>query len=715
MTTGHREILLIAGAHDVDADGQRAGEGSRRRFCCRRRSSRNWSRAISKEQSSSSRRSRRTAAPTWRPRRSSTWQPATTNWAERTEARSHYERVVREHPNQKKAVAEARAWLDAHPTGPNPREGVRVEQVWTGKDASSAGRPSTDGRYVAFVDWTSGHGNLAVRDLTTGENRLLTRDATSNAWAAGPLVSPDGKQIAYRWEGGKDDSIRLIGLDGKRMRVLARREYGDFLHAWSPDGRQIAAIHYNTSSDHSVQIILISAVDGAITSLKSTGWHEPIIGGFSADGRFLVYSLPHDDAGNNAVFALAVDGSREVPLVRNTANNWGPVWTPDGSRVVFLSNRSGSVALWSIRVVEGRPHGEPELLRANEVGTTPLAFTKDGSYYYRAGNVWRDAYTAELDPATLAISKPTLVTDRFVGSNSDPVLSPDGKYVAFLRRVVGRGPGAGQSLIVKSQANGEERTIATGARVSYGRLLWLQDSRSVIVLDRANNRPRFRAIDVETSAARTLFEAPFEVWNTAALSPDGKALFYTSADSFGSGGPGDLKSLRLVRRQLDTGEESELHRTQSTGFGFFGLTVSSDGSRLAFSVNMADRKRALMVMPADGGSPREIYRTTVDDLSHDGAMIWTKDGKHLIVTARCGPGGPQLCAIPAEGGTLRPLGLGMLGNHDTDDFVRRPSSRLYARDAQPGAVGHPQPPDGNDHGALVRCARSLHSRWRCRR
>jgi len=585
------------------------------------------------------------------------------------EARQSYERVVREHPNQQKAVAEARAWLDAHPAGSELRGGVRVEQVWTGKDTSSAGRPSRDGRYVAFVDWTSGHGNLAVRDLMRGENRLLTRDATSNAWAAGPLVSPDGQHVAYRWEGGKDDSIRLIGLDGKRMRVLARREYGDFLQAWSPDGRQIAAIHYNYSSDQSVQIILISAADGSITSLKSTGWHEPTIGGFSPDGRFLVYSLPGNDAGNGAVFALAVDGSREVPLVQDSANNWGPVWSPDGSRVVFLSNRSGAEALWSIRVVEGRPQGEPKLLRANVAGAAPLAFTKDGSYYYLAGNVWRDAYTAALDPATLAISKPTLVTDRFVGSNTDPVLSPDGKSIAFLRRVAGRGPGAGQSLVIRSQASGDERTIATAPIVSYGRLLWFPDSRSVIVLDRANNRPRFRAIDVDTSAARTLFEAPFEVWNTAALSPDGRTLFYTSVELLGSrSGPGDLKLIRLLKRRLETGEETELYRMESTGLGFLGLTVSFDGSKLAFSVNVPDPKRtaggfqsarSLMIMPADGGAPREIHRMSVFDLSHHGGMIWTKDGAHLIVTARCGPGGQQFCAIPAEGGTLRPLGLGM--------------------------------------------------------
>ena len=136
-------------------------------------------------------------------------------------------------------------------------------------------------------------------------------------------------------------------------------------------------------------------------------------------------------------------------------------------------------------------------------------------------------------------------------------------------------------------------------------------------------------------------------------------LFYTSVE-FSGGGPADVKNLRLLRRQLDTGVETELHRTQSTGIGFFGLTISSDGSKLAFSVSLPDRQRALMVMPADGGSRREIYRTRADDLSHLGAMVWTKGGTHLILTARCGPGSLQLCAIPADGGTLMPLGLGML-------------------------------------------------------
>ena len=111
-----------------------------------------------------------------------------------------------------------------------------------------------------------------------------------------------------------------------------------------------------------------------------------------------------------------------------------------------------------------------------------------------------------------------------------------------------------------------------------------------------------------------------------------------------------------------------MHRMESTGLGFFGLTISSEGSKLAFSVNVTDPNgnasgaqstRSLFVMPANGGAPHEIHRMRISDLSHNGGMIWTKDGAHLIMTANCGPGGQQLCAIPAEGGTLRPLGLGI--------------------------------------------------------
>jgi hypothetical protein len=43
-------------------------------------------------------------------------------------------------------------------------------------------------------------------------------------------------------------------------------------------------------------------------------------------------------------------------------------------------------------------------------------------------------------------------------------------------------------------------------------------------------------------------------------------------------------------------------------------------------------------------------------------MAWTRDGRHLLLGAKCGTRVElQLCALPVEGGSLEPLGLGMQG------------------------------------------------------
>ena len=67
-------------------------------------------------------------------------------------------------------------------------------------------RVSPDGRMVTYVDWCD-KGDLAIRDLATGENRRLTHTADGGANAAGnSRVSPDGKQVVYGW----DRELRLL-------------------------------------------------------------------------------------------------------------------------------------------------------------------------------------------------------------------------------------------------------------------------------------------------------------------------------------------------------------------------------------------------------------------------------------------------------------------------------------------------------------------------
>ncbi|HET9220410.1 MAG TPA: hypothetical protein VFR18_25750, partial [Terriglobia bacterium] len=184
---------------------------------------------------------------------------------------------------------------------------------------------------------------------------------------------------------------------------------------------------------------------------------------------------------------------------------------------------------------------------------------------------------------------------------------------------------------------------AYGART----LQWFPNGLSLLVIDGVDNnqRKRFRQIDVKTGEVKLLFEGPWAIW-TAALAADGKSVFYSLR------GDGDH---RLIRRHLNTGEETELFNVKSPGAGLFGLIASPDGTSLAFTRNLELAKRALFVLPIEGGVPRELHRSEWLDGKWIAEIGWTPDSRKLIVTADA----KSLFVIPAGGGSLEPLGVTM--------------------------------------------------------
>ena len=60
------------------------------------------------------------------------------------------------------------------------------------------GSVSPDGRVISFTDWDTG--DLALHDVTTGQNRRLTTNKKDwDAYAIGSAISRDGRHIAYGW------------------------------------------------------------------------------------------------------------------------------------------------------------------------------------------------------------------------------------------------------------------------------------------------------------------------------------------------------------------------------------------------------------------------------------------------------------------------------------------------------------------------------------
>src|SRR5205085_1006138 len=146
---------------------------------------------------------------------------------------------------------------------------------------------------------------------------------------------------------------------------------------WSPDGKWIAVAISRV--DKTAQIGIISVADGTLRVLKSVDWRGSTMLVFSPDGKYLAYDLTAGDGVEQRdVFVLAVDGSREIPAIVSPSQDVVIGWSNDGRRLLFASDRGGSVGLWSVRFVGGNVEGSPEVLRRDIGELSPLGFTDAG-------------------------------------------------------------------------------------------------------------------------------------------------------------------------------------------------------------------------------------------------------------------------------------------------------------------------------------------------
>jgi len=591
--------------------------------------------------------------------------------------------------------------------------GVRASfrRVWADSKTNALGAPSPDGRYLSFVDWETG--DLAVRDLATGENHRLTNKGSwrdSGEYAYFSIFSPDSRQVAYAWFNEKKFyELRVLTLEdtrpplvlplagahtpeawdspaarpsigqpfrasvrGSAPRVLFRNEDVQFIKPtmWSSDGRYILALIFGRNILN--QIVLFSATDGSVRVLKSPFWIYPKMMGLSPDGRWVVYSLnqdpphlPHD------IYLLATDGSRDVPLVEHPANDVFPLFAPDGRHVLFLSNRTGTLDAWLLRVDQDKAAGEPVLVKKDMGRFLPLGFIDRGAYYYavRAGD--EDTFMATLDlESGKIVEQPRRVSEVLVGVNSSPDFSPDGERLAFLSRVDTENHGLEQRVItIRELSSGSERQFGVPKLGYLHWLRWSPDGRAFLVggADTANNYGGLYLVEADSQRVATVVQGPFAPPRgfEGAWMPDGKSIVYVHEDM-----RENFTTLRL--RDLVTGEERILHRAQPF-WRHNSPAVSPDGRWLAFGLSdgRGAASRILLEMPTAGGAPRELLRFNKPELS---GMAWSRDGAFLLF-ARAGNRGWQLCRLdPAAG---RVLNLGLAAN-ETARLAVHPDGRRLA-------------------------------------
>jgi Tol biopolymer transport system component len=584
------------------------------------------------------------------------------------EARKAYERVLRDYADQSEAAAKARARLTALAgNGASRSSEMATRRIWVGPDLDVENcSVSPDGRYLSYVDWTTG--DLAIRDLVTGNVRHLTHNTESSGNAFFSAISPDGKEVAYAWYKDGAADLRLAGLDGSEPRVLfSNKEVGALPTDWSPDGKYVLSILVGTGNQFATQIALISVADGSVSVLKTFDRSWPGKMRFSPDGRYIAYDYPpQQESDNRDIFLLAADGSREISLIEHPAEDELLGWTPDGDHILFASDRSGSMGAWMIRVTDGKPLGSPELVKQDIGQAQSIGFTRSGSYYYALEIGTTDIYTAEFDPAAgRVVTQPQKATQRFVGWNFSPTWSPDGQFLAYLssRR---QGLFEHEVISIRSLKTGEERDLSPNLSELWEPIRWSPDGRSILVpgKDKKIQHGPF-LVDAQTGEVKsTLHPDPDSDISNAAWFPDGKRLVYTDTD-----GESGTITETVVMRDLETGRKTELFRPVP-GLKIDDIALSADGRQVALTLlEKATRSSVLKVLPVAGGEASELVRATEPETIVGDSLSWSPDSRYIVFGKGRSTGQEQkteLLAISSRGGEPHPLGLSM-------DSVRRVS------------------------------------------
>jgi Tol biopolymer transport system component len=194
-----------------------------------------------------------------------------------------------------------------------------------------------------------------------------------------PAISPDGRRIAVVTRQGTKRHLRLIPADGSESNIIAPKIDVEGSADWSPDGKWI------------------------------------VTGG--------------NDGKGPGLFKIPVEGGESVRLTTIVGRN--PVWSPDGSLIVF----AGPNVFTLTPLLAVRPDGTP--VRMPEIRTQRdgerMRFTPDGRglIFMRAAEAtpWQDFWL--LDLKTMNTRRLTRLTERATMRTFD--ITPDGKQIVFDR------------------------------------------------------------------------------------------------------------------------------------------------------------------------------------------------------------------------------------------------------------------------------------------
>ena len=317
-----------------------------------------------------------------------------------------------------------------------------------------------DGKSIAFNEGSRGQaGAVMLLNLENGDRRALTHPPASSGGDRYFSFSPDGKSLVF---------ARLVSFSGtSELNVMALPDgapkhielAANFLYdvAWSPDGKDVLAVVDRGGTAALWRVPVESGQPSRIAGLDDGVRFFAV----SNTSHRLAYSRSMSDEN-----IWTFDGAAKTQLIASTRRDFDPQFSPDGSKIAFVSDRTGG---WEIYVSDAQGSHVVQLTSFGNAVADGVRWSPDGreiafAVVLQGGN--RDIYVVPAEGGTVR---------RMNNEPSDegrPSFSMDGKWIYFRSNRSGKDeiwkmPRGGGAATQVTQAGGFEALETLDGKTLY--------------------------------------------------------------------------------------------------------------------------------------------------------------------------------------------------------------------------------------------------------
>lgn len=543
--------------------------------------------------------------------------------------------------------------------------GAALSILWFSQFAAAAGAP---GPVQALLRYPSIHGNMVVFEAAgavwkvPAQGGVATRLTSDTGYESHPIISPDGKWVAFTgWYNGNTD-VFIVSMDGGPVKQLTWRSVNapvkgkivtvpdNVVVGWTPDSKNVVFLSRRASFNPQIERAFEVPITGGLATSVPMPWTGPL--SFNQTGTTIAYNKMSrmmrafhrkhyfgGQADNIYTYTLATGASTQVTHWKG--EDAFPMWV--GDKLYFASDRgkSGVLNLWvknlktgATRQISHFPTYDVDWPNAGNSGialsdggklylysfathklqpvpvTVPLSGKHTLPFEYSAAKMIRAAgispngkvavFSARgaLFTVPLDYGHTTDLSTHAASNDKDPEWSPHGHWIAYIRD-----HGVDSQIMIRAaDGDGAPRSLTKIGNVTVtGPLVWSPNGHWLAYSD---SHQQLWLVNIKTGAAKKMASDPQMIvgaFQDVAFSPDSHWLAYSKHL------PNQLRALFI-----DNVQTGAVHQVSRGNFSDKEPVFSHNGKYLFFvSARLVNPVLSSYDFGASGVVPDGLYATTL--------------------------------------------------------------------------------------------------------